>query len=203
MPLPPRGGVQDRPGQLEPRDHPDRPRHRRQRLHRAAGRRQRREDHRQGGRGRSRLRNGRTDRSEHLLRARRLRRAEEARGRARGNAAGCHRHVRGQGAVQGDHGAHRRARPRLQERQLHRGGQGGCQDHRTLPRPHQTRIHPRRNRRRHRLQRGGAGGHLRPRTRLLQDPSGPHRGERPRMEGVRIRGHEGCRGQLVSTQGRA
>ena len=55
---------------------------------------------------------------------------------------------------------------------------------------------PRRHRRRDRPRRGGAGGDLRTRSRLLQDPPGPDRGVRPWMEGVRVRGHEGLQRQL-------
>ncbi len=53
-----------------------------------------------------------------------------------------HRPERGPRAVQADHAGHRRADPDITDRPHHRGGQGGGQVHRQVPRAHPPRLTP-------------------------------------------------------------
>ena len=99
----------------------------------------------------------------------------------------------GPGAVQEPHGGHRRAGPAFHDPPELSRDRRGRADGRPS-RDHPPRLYPGRERRRGRTHPGGAPEDHGGRPHPVPYPPGPHRGERARVEGDRVRGDAGrCR----------
>ncbi len=190
-----RGGLPGDPGELQPRHHHDRPRDGRRHLHRADHPRDRRQDHRRRAPRRALAHHGRPDRAQHRAQAGRHGRAGKIRRRADRRQARGHREGRGPQALPRGDGAHRAGEPPRHHRP-HAGGGAGRHRPRRPAGDHPPRLHPRRHRRRRRLQPRGLCAHLQDRAGRLAGQPDPDRRKPAGLEGIRDGGGPRQGGQL-------
>ncbi|CAA9501216.1 MAG: Carbamoyl-phosphate synthase large chain, partial [uncultured Solirubrobacteraceae bacterium] len=189
-----RGGLRDRPRQLQPRDDHDRPGAGRRDVRRAAPARAGGEGHRARAPRRAAAHPRGPDGAEPRQGARRRRDARALRRRAHRGQLRRHHHGGGPRSLPGRDGGRRPEdagqRDRHEPRRGRRGRRApGAAVHRA------PRVHARRARRRDRPHPRGAARHSGARHRRVPDRAGPARPVRDRLGGVRAGGHARRGGQ--------